>query len=47
MHLSGETEPRGALLENLVLGDLLARRDVQAPRARATSAAGMHSSINS
>lgn len=32
MHLSGESEPRGAHLENLVLGDLLAWRDAQAPR---------------
>jgi predicted AAA+ superfamily ATPase len=32
LHLSGETEPRGAHLENLVLNDLLAWRDSQAPR---------------
>jgi len=32
MFLSGETEPRGAHLENLVLTDLLAWRDVQARR---------------
>lgn len=31
-HLSGETEPRGPHLENLVLVDLLAWRDVQARR---------------
>jgi len=29
LHLSGEAEPRGAHLENLVLGDLLAWRDAQ------------------
>lgn len=32
LHLGGETEPRGAHLENLVLTDLLAWRDVQARR---------------
>lgn len=32
MHLAGETEPRGAHLENLVLADLLAWRDVQVQR---------------
>ena len=32
LHLAGETEPRGAHLENLVLADLLAWRDVQARR---------------
>lgn len=32
LHLGGETEPRGAHLENLVLMDLLAWRDVQARR---------------
>jgi uncharacterized protein len=32
MHLSGETQPRGAHLENLVLLDLLAWRDVQLGR---------------
>jgi len=32
MHLSGESEPRGAHLENLVLTDLLAWRDGQIPR---------------
>jgi len=32
MFLAGETEPRGAHLENLVLADLLAWRDVQARR---------------
>jgi uncharacterized protein len=32
LHLSGETEPRGAHLENLVLTDLLAWRDTQVPR---------------
>jgi hypothetical protein len=32
-HLSGEDEPRGALLENLVLGDLLAWRDARLERA--------------
>ena len=32
MHLAGETEPRGPHLENLVLMDLLAWRDVQARR---------------
>ena len=32
LHLSGETEPRGAHLENLVLDDLLAWRDSQVPR---------------
>jgi hypothetical protein len=30
LHLAGETEPRGAHLENLVLADLLAWRDAQA-----------------
>lgn len=32
LHLAGETEPRGAHLENLVLTDLLAWRDVQTRR---------------
>jgi predicted AAA+ superfamily ATPase len=32
LHLSGESEPRGVHLENLVLLDLLAWRDLQAPR---------------
>lgn len=32
LHLAGETEPRGAHLENLVLSDLLAWRDTQVPR---------------
>jgi uncharacterized protein len=32
MFLSGEVEPRGQHLENLILGDLLAWRDVQTPR---------------
>jgi predicted AAA+ superfamily ATPase len=32
LYLSGESEPRGAHLENLVLLDLLAWRDVQTPR---------------
>jgi len=32
LHLAGETEPRGAHLENLVLADLLAWRDVQPVR---------------
>ncbi len=32
MHLAAETEPRGAHLENLVLGDLLAWRDSQVER---------------
>jgi predicted AAA+ superfamily ATPase len=32
LHLAGETEPRGAHLENLVLADLLAWRDTQARR---------------
>jgi len=32
LHLGGETEPRGAHLENLVLTDLLAWRDVQSRR---------------
>lgn len=32
LHLSGETEPRGAHLENLILTDLLAWRDTQVPR---------------
>jgi hypothetical protein len=32
LHLAGETEPRGAHLENLVLTDLLAWRDSQVPR---------------
>jgi predicted AAA+ superfamily ATPase len=32
LFLSGETEPRGSHLENLVLMDLLAWRDVHAPR---------------
>jgi predicted AAA+ superfamily ATPase len=32
LFLAGETEPRGAHLENLVLGDLLAWRDLQARR---------------
>lgn len=32
LHLAGETEPRGAHLENLILADLLAWRDMQVPR---------------
>jgi len=32
LHLAGETEPRGAHLENLILTDLLAWRDSQVPR---------------
>jgi len=32
LHLSGESEPTGAHLENLVLSDLLAWRDGQSPR---------------
>ncbi|HXH07935.1 MAG TPA: ATP-binding protein [Vicinamibacterales bacterium] len=32
LHLAGEDEPRGALLENLVLGDLLAWRDARLER---------------
>ncbi len=32
LHIAGETEPRGAHLENLVLSDLLAWRDTQVPR---------------
>jgi len=32
LHLAGETEPRGAHLENLVLSDLLGWRDTQIPR---------------
>ncbi len=32
LHLAGETEPRGAHLENLILMDLLAWRDTQARR---------------
>lgn len=32
LHLAGETEPRGAHLENLILADLLAWRDTQVPR---------------
>jgi predicted AAA+ superfamily ATPase len=32
LHLAGELEPRGAHLENLVLADLLAWRDVQPVR---------------
>jgi predicted AAA+ superfamily ATPase len=32
LHIAGETEPRGAHLENLVLSDLLAWRDMQSPR---------------
>ena len=32
LHLAGETEPRGAHLENLVLQDLLVWRDTQTPR---------------
>mgnify|MGYP001627293627 CR=1 FL=1 len=32
LHLSGEAEPRGAHLENLVLLDLIAWRDVTTPR---------------
>lgn len=32
LHLAGETDPRGPHLENLVLTDLLAWRDVQARR---------------
>jgi predicted AAA+ superfamily ATPase len=31
LHLSGEAEPRGAHLENLILTDLLAWRDTQVP----------------
>jgi predicted AAA+ superfamily ATPase len=31
LHLAGETEPRGAHLENLVLADLLAWRDTRVP----------------
>lgn len=33
LHLAGEAEPRGAHLENLVLGDLLAWRDARVERA--------------
>ncbi|HBL32176.1 MAG TPA: ATPase [Acidobacteria bacterium] len=33
LHLAGETEPRGAHLENLILADLLAWRETQIPRA--------------
>jgi hypothetical protein len=33
LHLAGEDEPGGALLENLVLGDLLAWRDARLERA--------------
>lgn len=33
LHLAGETEPRGAHLENLILNDLLAWRETQVPRA--------------
>src|SRR5581483_7031919 len=33
LHLAGEEEPGGALLENLVLGDLLAWRDARLERA--------------
>ena len=32
LHLAGESEPRGAHLENLILSDLLAWRDTQVPR---------------
>ena len=32
LHLAGETEPRGAHLENLILADLLAWRDSRIPR---------------
>lgn len=32
LHLAGETEPRGAHLENLILSDLLAWRETQIPR---------------
>lgn len=32
LHLAGETEPRGAHLENLILNDLLAWRDSRIPR---------------
>lgn len=32
LHLAGETEPRGAHLENLILNDLLAWREAQIPR---------------
>jgi len=32
LHLAGESEPRGAHLENLVLADLLVWRDAQVPR---------------
>ncbi len=34
LHLTGEREPRGAHLENLVWNDLLSWRDALAPRAR-------------
>jgi uncharacterized protein len=33
LHLAGETEPRGAHLENLILNDLLAWRETQIPRS--------------
>ena len=33
MHLSGETDPRGAHLENLVLQDLLVWRDTRSAQA--------------
>jgi predicted AAA+ superfamily ATPase len=33
LHLAGETEPRGAHLENLILNDLCAWRETQIPRA--------------
>ena len=33
LHLAGETEPRGAHLENLVLNDLFAWRETQIPRS--------------
>lgn len=32
LHVSGEEDPRGAHLENVILGDLLAWRDAQIPR---------------
>lgn len=32
LHLAGETEPRGAHLENLILNDLLAWRETEIPR---------------
>lgn len=36
LHLSGETEPRGAHLENLVVSDLMAWREVHADRPEIT-----------